>query len=189
MTSQSRTGIPYLLCRLPLSCCREPRFFTKLDLRNAYHLVQICEGDEWKTAFNTPTGQNVYLVLAFCLTNSSAVFQALVNDVLRDMINMFIFVYLDDILVFSPSLQVHTQHVHQVLQWLLKNQLFVKAEKCQIHSKSVTFRRPAPDTRKALQRLLGFAYFYRRFISPVSYLPRSLYSRSRTAVYCRGGCF
>ncbi|KAI7807004.1 hypothetical protein IRJ41_017305 [Triplophysa rosa] len=73
------------------------RVFTKLDLRNAYHLVRIREGDEWKTAFNTPSGHYEYLVLPFGLTNAPAVFQDLINDVLGDMINRFVFVYLDDI--------------------------------------------------------------------------------------------
>ena len=77
--------------------------FTNLDLRNAYHLVRIREGDEWKTAFNTPTGHWEYLVMPFGLTNAPAVFQSLINDVLRDMINKFVFVYLDDILVFSKD--------------------------------------------------------------------------------------
>ncbi|KAL0199060.1 hypothetical protein M9458_007600, partial [Cirrhinus mrigala] len=74
--------------------------FSKLDLRNAYHLVRIREGDEWKTAFNTPRGHFEYLVMPFGLSNSPAVFQALVNDVLRDMVDRFIYVYLDDILIF-----------------------------------------------------------------------------------------
>ncbi len=113
--------------------------FTKLDLRNAYHLVCIREGDEWKTAFNTPSGHYEYLVLPFGLSNARAVFQGLVNSVLGDMINQFVFVYLDDILIFSPSLQVHIQHVRRVLQRLLENKLFVKAEKCEFHAESVTF--------------------------------------------------
>ena len=71
--------------------------FTKLDLRNAYHLVRIREGDEWKTAFNTSSGHYEYLVMPFGLTNAPAVFQALVNDVLRDMLDRYVFVYLDDI--------------------------------------------------------------------------------------------
>ncbi len=106
--------------------------FTKLDLRNAYHLVRIKEGDEWKTAFNTPIGHFEYWVLLFGLVNAPAIFQALVNNVLRDMLNIFVFVYLDDILIFSPSLQVHVQHVRRVLQRLLENCLFVKAEKCML---------------------------------------------------------
>uniref|UniRef100_A0A9J7XNI1 ribonuclease H n=1 Tax=Cyprinus carpio carpio TaxID=630221 RepID=A0A9J7XNI1_CYPCA len=77
--------------------------FTKLDLCSAYHLVQIREGDEWKTAFNTHTGHFEYLVMPFGLSNSPAVFQALVNDVLRDMVDRFVFVYIDDILIFSQN--------------------------------------------------------------------------------------
>ena len=75
----------------------EATIFTKLDLRNAYHLVRIREGDEWKTGFNTPLGHFEYLVMPFGLTNAPAVFQNLMNDVLRDMLNCFVFIYLDDI--------------------------------------------------------------------------------------------
>ena len=63
--------------------------FSKLDLRNAYHLVRI---KEWKTAFKKPLGHFEYLVMPFGLTNAPAVFQALINDVLRDMLNRFVFV-------------------------------------------------------------------------------------------------
>ena len=68
--------------------------FSKLDLRNAYHLVRIREGDEWKTGFNTHLGHFEYLVMPFGLTNAPAVFQTLVNDILRDYINLFVVVYL-----------------------------------------------------------------------------------------------
>ncbi|XDV19457.1 hypothetical protein PO909_024927 [Leuciscus waleckii] len=178
--------------------------FTKLDLRNAYHLVRIRKGDEWKTAFNTPRGHFEYLVMPFGLSNSPAVFQALVNDVLRDMIDQFIYVYLDDILIFSSSLQEHVQHVRRVLQRLLENGLFVKAEKCAFHAQSVPFlghivsaegmrmdpdkvkavvEWPNPDSRKALQRFLGFANFYRRFIRNFSQLaaPLTALTSPRTA--------
>lgn len=163
--------------------------FSKLDLRNAYHLVRIRQGDEWKTAFNTPLGHFEYLVMPFGLTNAPSVFQALVNDVLRDMLNKFVFVYLDDILIFSSNLSEHIQHVRLVLQRLLDNKLFVKAEKCQFHAAKVNFlgfvieqgqlkadpekvkavaEWPIPETRKQLQRFLGFANFYRRFIKDYS---------------------
>ncbi|KAI2653739.1 Transposon Tf2-9 polyprotein [Labeo rohita] len=165
--------------------------FTKLDLRNTYHLVRIRKGDEWKTAFNTPRGHFEYQVMPFGLSNSPAVFQALVNDVLRDMVNQFIYVYLDDILIFSFSLLEHVQHVRWVLQRLLENGLFVKAEKCFFHAQLVPFLGyiissegvrmdpdkvkavvdwPTPESRKALQRFLWFANFYRRFIRNFSQL-------------------
>lgn len=90
--------------------------FTKLDLHNAYHLVHIREGDEWKTTCNTPTGHYECLVMPIGLTNAPAVFQALVNDVLRDMIDRYIFVYLDNILILSKSLEDHIHHVQAILQ-------------------------------------------------------------------------
>ncbi|KAL0191918.1 hypothetical protein M9458_010214, partial [Cirrhinus mrigala] len=176
-------------------------FFTKLDLRNAYHLVRIREGDEWKTAFNTPRRHFEYLVLPFGLSNAPAIFQALVNDMLRDMLDQFIYVYLDDILIFSHSLQEHVQHVRRVLQRLLENGLYVKAEKCVFHAQSVSFLGyivstkgvhtdpdnvkavvdwPIPDSRKDLQRFLGFANFYRRFIRNFSQLASPLTALTST---------
>lgn len=73
---------------------QEARIFTKLDLKNAYHLVRIKDGDEWKTAFNTPLGHYEYLVMPFSLTNAPAVFQRMVNYILRDFLNRFVFSFI-----------------------------------------------------------------------------------------------
>jgi hypothetical protein len=113
--------------------------FSKLDLRNAYHLVRIREEDEWKTAFNTASGHYEYLIMPFGLTNAPAVFQALVNDVLHDILNRFVLIYIDDIFIFSRSPQEHVLNVRQVLQCLLENQLFVKAEKYEFHRSTIVF--------------------------------------------------
>lgn len=77
--------------------------------------------------------------MLFGLINVPAVFQALVNDVLQDLLNRFVFIYLDDILFFSRSAQEHVLHVRQVLQRLLENQLLVKAEKCEFHRSAISF--------------------------------------------------
>ncbi|KAK7926171.1 hypothetical protein WMY93_008481 [Mugilogobius chulae] len=195
VTIKNRYPLPLISSAFEL--LQGAKVFTKLDLRNAYHLVRIREGDEWKTAFNTPSGHYEYLVMPFGLTNAPAVFQALVNDVLRDMLNKFVFVYLDDILIFSPDIKTHVQQVRQVLQRLLQHQLFVKAEKCEFHSPSVSFlgfiighnfiqmdpekvsavtEWPTPSDRKQLQRFLGFANFYRRFIRNFSMIAAPLHA-------------
>lgn len=77
--------------------------------------------------------------MPFGLTNAPAVFQNLINEVLGDMLNQFVFVYLDDILIFSPDLKTHMQQVRQILQRLLQHGLYVKAEKCEFHQLSVSF--------------------------------------------------
>lgn len=65
--------------------------------------------------------------MPFGLTNATAVFQDLVNDVLHDIVNQFVFVYVDDILIFSSDLETHKHHVRQVLQRLLLHHLHSSA--------------------------------------------------------------
>ena len=112
ITVKNRYPLPLMTTAFEL--LQGATIFTKLDLRNAYHLVRIREGDEWKMKFNTPTGHWEYLVMPFGLTNVPAIFQGLINDFLRDMINQFIFVYLDNILIFSKDPEEHQLHVCKV---------------------------------------------------------------------------
>ncbi|KAK3516903.1 hypothetical protein QTP70_028272 [Hemibagrus guttatus] len=132
---------PYPLPLVPaaLEQLQGVRVFTKLDLRSAYNLVRICEGDEWKTAFHTTHGHYEYCVMPFGLTNAPAVFQALINGVFRDLLGRGVIVYIDDILVYSTSMQDHVRQVREVLARLQQHHLFVKLEKCQFHRATVTF--------------------------------------------------
>ena len=133
--------------------------------------------------------------MPFGLTNAPAVFQALVNEMVRDMLNQFVFVYLDDILIYSRSAQEHIPNVQQVLQRLLENQLFVKVEKCEFHRSTISFLRyiiaagniqmdpdkvravvdwPHPTSTVQLEYLLGFGHFYRQCIQGYSTLASPL---------------
>ncbi|OAQ63783.1 pol protein [Purpureocillium lilacinum] len=83
------------------------KYFTTLDLKGAYNLIRIKEGEEWKTAFRTRQGLYEYLVMPFGLTNAPASFQTMINDVLREYLDIFVVIYLDDILIFSENLEKH----------------------------------------------------------------------------------
>ncbi|KAK3528609.1 hypothetical protein QTP70_005351 [Hemibagrus guttatus] len=108
---------PYPLPLVPaaLEQLRGARVFTKLDLRSAYNLVHIRKGDEWKTAFHTTHGHYEYCVMPFGLTNAPAVFQALINEVFRDLLGRGVIAYIDDILVYSTSMEEHVLQVREVL--------------------------------------------------------------------------
>ncbi|KAL0181246.1 hypothetical protein M9458_023652, partial [Cirrhinus mrigala] len=176
---------PLPLVPSALEQLRSAKLFTKLDLRSAYNLIRIREGDEWKTAFSTTSGHYEYRVMPFGLANSPSCFQAFVNEVFRDMLNRWVIVYIDDILIYSNSYSEHVQHVRAVLRRLITHQLYAKEEKCAFHQDKVSFlgyiissegvamderkveavlNWPLPSTLRELQRFLGFANFYRRFI-------------------------
>ena len=113
--------------------------FSKLDLRGAYNLLRIKEGDKYLTAFRTKFGSYEYLVMPFGLTNAPASFQNLVNDIFSDLLEIFVVVYLDDILIYSKSLEEHIGHVTQVLHRLRNNNLYAKASKCVFHTNTVDY--------------------------------------------------
>ncbi len=188
---------PLPLVPAALEQLRTARYFTKLDLRSAYNLIRIREGDEWKTAFSTTSGHYEYRVMPFGLANSPSVFQALVNDVFRDMLSQFVIVYIDDILIYSDSLDTHVKHVRAVLKRLIQHQLYAKIQKCEFHQTQISFlgyvissegvtmddskvqavlNWPKPTTIKELQRFLGFANLYRRFIRSFSMVAAPLTS-------------
>ena len=115
------------------------KHFTKIDLRGAYNLVRIRPGDEWKTAFRTRYGHFEYTVMPFGLTNAPAVFQHMANDIFRDFLDIFLIIYLDDLLIYSRTQAEHDIHVRKVLQRLREYGLYAKLEKCSFDCKEVEF--------------------------------------------------
>ncbi|QRW22889.1 Retrotransposable element Tf2 protein [Rhizoctonia solani] len=118
---------------------RGAKVFTKLDLQWGYNNVQVKEGDEWKTAFQTKYGLYESLVMTFGLTNAPAAFQHFMNKLFKDLLDVCVIIYLDDILIYSKDDASHTKHVHEVLRRLMDNQLFCKASKCTFHVTSVEY--------------------------------------------------
>jgi hypothetical protein len=115
------------------------RFFTKLDLRSGYHQVQMRPADIHKTTFRTHNGLYEFLVLPFGLCNAPAMFQALMNDVVRPFLRRFVLVFFDDILIYSKSWADHHRHIRAVFSELRRHQLFVKRAKCASGASSVAY--------------------------------------------------
>ena len=177
------------------------KYFTKLDVRWGYNNVRMKEGDEWKAAFRTNRGLFEPLVMFFGLTNSPATFQTMMNDLFKDVIDAgCVIIYMDDILIFTETLEEHHRVVKQVLEILAKNKLYLKAEKCSFDQTKVEYLGliisagkvemdpvkvegvsawPAPTNVKEVQSFLGFVNFYRRFIEDFSHIATPLHELTR----------
>ena len=118
---------------------QKAKYYSKLDVRSAYNLIRIADGEECETAFRTHYGLFESLVILFGLTNAPATFQNFINDVQRTFLDLFVTAYLDDILIFSENLKDHKRHIREVLGALQKNWLHLAGEKCEFHRTSLKY--------------------------------------------------
>ena len=119
---------------------RTKKLFMKMDLRWGYNNVRIKEGDEWKAAFTTPEGSFEPTIMFFGLTNSPATFQAMMNELLRDLINTGkVAVFIDDVIVGTETEEGHDELVAEVVKRLEENDLYMKPEKCKWKVREVEF--------------------------------------------------
>jgi len=151
--------------------------------------------DEYKTAFKTHDGHYQFKLMSFGLTNAPVTFQCVMNQILQPFLRKFVLVFLDDILIYSNSLEEHNTHLQLVLQTLQKNQLFLKQSKCSfaqpqleylghiISSKWVAIdpnkiaamlHWPTPTTFTELRAFLGLTGYYRKFVKGYGVLAKPL---------------
>ncbi|XP_042065700.1 uncharacterized protein LOC121809231 [Salvia splendens] len=162
------------------------KFFTKLDLRSGYHQIRMHDADIFKTAFRTHDGHFEFLVMPFGLTNAPSTFQAAMNTIFQPLLRRCVIVFFDDILVYSPTLADHCEHLSQVLSLLSANKFYVKLSKCSFCCPTVEYlghliadgtliadpRKieamtawPLPRNVKQLRGFLGLTGYYRRFVA------------------------
>ena len=171
------------------------KYFSKIDLRSGYHQIRIDPQDVPKTAFRTRYGHFEFLVLPFGLTNAPATFMHLMHQSFRDLLDHFVLVFLDDILIYSKTKEEHEKHVRAVLDILRKEKLYAKESKCEMFRTEVEFlghhvgrngirmmedkvhavrEWPTPTNVGHIRSFLGTAGYYHKFIRDFSKLSAPL---------------
>jgi hypothetical protein len=115
------------------------KYFTKLDQCIGFNLIRIKEGNEWKTVFRSRYGYYEYLVISFGLTNAPAIYIRLVHNLLRKYLDKYYITYLDNILIFTETLEEYIKIVKEILQFLMDIGILLKPSKCEFHIQETEF--------------------------------------------------
>ena len=179
------------------------KIFTKLDLASGYHQIAMEDDSIYKTAFTTSLGQWEFMVMPFGLCNAPATFQRLMNKVFAAEVNDFILVYLDDILIFSNSIEEHWEHMKIALERLREAKLYGRIHKCEFLKSRVDYlgfevseegihaspekvkaivEWPKPQTVHDVRSFLGLASYYRKFIHGFSQIAGPLTELTKSKV-------
>ena len=181
ITKPDRYPVPHL--HSVTEKLKNKNVFSKIDLMKAYHQIPVHPDDIEKTAICTPFGLYEYCFMPFGLKNSGATFQRYIDNVFLDC--KCVFIYFDDILIFSDSVESHNDDLDQVFKILNDNSLKISVQKCEFFMETIDFLGfeiskdglkpteskisdiksfPVPSNSKSLRRFLGVINFYRRLI-------------------------
>ena len=181
----SKNGYPLPRIQDLLDRVGTAKIVSKMDLTSGYWQVRMGAESIEKTAFNTIWGKYEWIAMPFGLCNAPATFQSIMNDALRPFLGRFVVVYLDDILIFSKTMEEHYEHLEKVLAVLRKHQLYAAPGKCEIAAERIEFcgfrigggqvsavpakvdmivSWPRPTNVREVRQFLGLATYYRRFI-------------------------
>ena len=184
------------------------KVFSTLDLKSGCWQIPVHEDDIKKTAFITHTGLYEFVRMPFGLANAPAEFQRTMQAVLGDMLGKFVMVYLDDIVIFSRSVEEHEEHLSQVFDALERNGLKLKASKCTFSASSVELlgyvvsadrikcnpgkteaiaNLPTPRNVKDVRSFLGMAGYYRQCVPQFAKVASPLVKLTRKYVWFSWG--
>ena len=198
ITRKDRYPLP--LIEETLAKVAKAQWFTKVDIRQAFHRIRMRPEDEELTTFRTGMGAFKYKVLPFGLINGPASFQSFINSVLGEYLGDFCTAYIDDILIYSDTLKEHEDHVKKVLRKLKDAGLQADLKKCEFHVTKTKFlgfivgregvtvdpekvevvkEWAVPSNLRGVQSFLGFCNFYRKFIKDHGRVARPLTNLTR----------
>lgn len=168
-----------------LSNLGKAKYFSIIDLEAGYHQIMIEESDKEKTGFSINGAKYEFNRMPFGLKNAPSIFQRAIDDVLREFIGKFVYVYIDDVLVFSDTEKDHTEHLELVMRALRDANMKMSDEKSQFYMKKIEYlghiitngrikvdskkvetinEYPLPKTLRQLRSFLGLSGYYRKFI-------------------------
>ncbi|GJR31925.1 putative reverse transcriptase domain-containing protein [Tanacetum coccineum] len=169
--------------------------YSKIELRSGYHQLRVQEEDIPKTAFRNCYGYYEFQVMPFGLTNAPTIFMDLMNRVCKSYLDKFMIVFIDDILIYSKSMEEHEEHLKLILKLLKKEELYAKFSNCKLWLPKVQFLGhvidsegihvdPAkiesikdwesPKTPTEIHQFLGLAGYYQRFIKGFSKIAKPM---------------